>query len=261
MDKFKKKTEIKVKIAHKAEWRLKMRTTLVYDLPTRLFHWLFSGLFLLSFVIAKNIDDESLIFSYHMLSGLMLGGLVLWRIVWGFIGSEHARFFGFNLNPLQLKDYFLGILSGSKKRWPGHNPASSWAAMTMFTLALSLAITGSLMSTGNKEAFEDIHEFMANTFIVVAILHVAGVILHSIRHQDMIALSMVDGKKEISESGAAISSSRFFATALLLAFVISSGTYIFKNFDSQNRTLTVFGQTLQLGENETEENEGIDHNE
>lgn len=232
-----------------------MRSTLVYDLPTRLFHWLFLGLFLLSFVIAKTVDDESLVFSYHMLSGLLLGGLVIWRFVWGFVGSTHARFSGFDLNPRHLKDYFLGILSGSKKRWSGHNPASSWAALTLFFLALGLALSGYLMSTGYKEVFEDIHEFMANTFIVVVALHVAGVSLHMIRHQDAIALSMIDGKKMISESGTAIPSSRHFAAALLVAFVISVGLYLFKDFDSQNRTLTAFGQTLQLGKNENESEE------
>lgn len=232
-----------------------MRSTLVYDLPTRLFHWLFSGLFLLSFIIAETVDDESLVFSYHMLSGLLLGGLVIWRIVWGFIGTEHTRFSGFNLNPIHLKDYFVGMLSGSKKHWLGHNPASSWAAAAMFILALGLAITGYLMSTGNKEAFEDVHELMANTFIVVVILHVAGVILHSIRHQDAIALSMVDGKKVAAGQSDAIPSSRRLAAIMLLALVISGGLYLFKNFDSQNRTLRIFGQTLQLGENENE-NEG-----
>lgn len=229
-----------------------MRPTLIYDLPTRLFHGLFSGLFLTSFVIAQTADDESVAFTYHMLSGLLLSGLVIWRIVWGFIGSKHARFSGFSLKPVHLKDYLLGILSGSKQRWSGHNPASSWAAITMFSLALGLGLTGYLMTTGNKEAFEDIHEFLANTFIIVVGLHVAGVLLHSIRHQDAIALSMVDGKKDISESGAAIPSSRRFAALLLLTLVISGGVYLFKSFDSQARTLTVFGQTLQLGEDETD---------
>lgn len=235
-----------------------MRSTQVYDLPTRLFHWLFSGLFLLSFVIAKTVDDESLAFSYHMLSGLLLGGLVIWRIIWGVIGTEHSRFSGFNLNPLHLKDYFLGILLGSKKRWLGHNPASSWAAITMFALALGLASTGYLMSTGNKETFEDIHEFMANTFILVIIAHIAGVILHSIRHQDALALSMIDGKKETTLPAKSIVSSRPFAALLLLVLVISGGLYLLRNFDSQNRTLNAFGQTLQLGENENE-NEGEEH--
>lgn len=229
-----------------------MRSALIYDLPTRLFHWLFSGLFLMSFIIAKTVDDEAVTFSYHMLAGLLLGGLVVWRLLWGVVGSKHAKFTGFSLNPLDLKDYFWGILSGSKKRWSGHNPASSWAAVTMFVLALGLAITGYLMSTGSKEAFEDIHEFMANTFIVVAALHVAGVVLHSLRHQDGIALSMIDGKKELDESGEAIPSSRGFAAVLLLALVVSGGLYLAKNFDSQKRTLSLFGQTLQMGEAETQ---------
>lgn len=229
-----------------------MRTTLVYDLPTRLFHWLFAGLFLLSFIIAKTVDDDSLVYSYHMLSGLVLGSLVMWRIVWGIIGSRHARFSGFNLNPLALKDYFLGILSGSKTRWSGHNPASSWAAIVMLLLALGLAITGYLMSTGGKETFEDIHEFMANTFIIVVILHVAGVILHTLRHQDTIMLSMIDGKKEVSDSTDSISTTHRFAAVVLLALVVSLGLFLFKNFDTQTRALKVSGLTLQLGESEAE---------
>lgn len=231
-----------------------MRKTLVYDLPTRLFHWLFSGLFLVSFIIAKTVDDESLTFSYHMLSGLLLGGLVIWRLIWGVIGSEHSRFSGFNLHPSDLKDYFLGILSGSQKRWSGHNPASGWAAIALFTLALGLAVTGYLMTTGQKEAFEDLHEFFANTFVIVTIMHVAGVILHSLRHQDSIALSMIDGKKELPNS-ISISSTRPFGAIFLMALVVSMGLYLFKNFDSSTQTLKIFGQTLQLGENEQEKNE------
>lgn len=232
-----------------------MRSTLVYDLPTRLFHWLFAGLFLLSFLVAKNIDDESLLFSYHMLSGLVLGGLVIWRIVWGFIGSTHARFSGFNLSPVDLRDYFLGILSGSKKRWSGHNPASSWAALIMLFLALALSISGYLMSSGNKETFEDLHELMANTFMIVVASHIAGILLHLIRHKDGIALSMLDGKKEVSDSSPALSSVRPFAAVTLIILVISACAYLFNNFDSQSRTLTVFGRTLQLGDNETQEQE------
>lgn len=232
-----------------------MRKTLIYDLPTRLFHWLFATLFLITFAIGKASDDESLVFSYHMLLGLMLTGLVIWRILWGVIGSQHARFSGFNLNIIDLKNYFLGILTGSKKKWTGHNPASSWAAITMFALTLGLGITGYLMSTGSREAFEDIHELMANTFIIVTVLHIAGVILHSFRHQDAIALSMVDGRKELVENNEEIKSSRPFSAILLLAIVFSMGLSLWKNFDAQNRTLVIFGQTLQLSENENENDE------
>ena len=105
-----------------------MRQHLVYDLPTRIFHWLFAGLFLTAFVIAKTIDDESAIYSWHMLAGLTLSFVVVLRILWGFFGTQHARFSGFALNPMDLLSYFKGILTGEKRRWAGHNPASSWAA-------------------------------------------------------------------------------------------------------------------------------------
>lgn len=229
-----------------------MRSTLIYDLPTRLFHWIFAGLFLFSFIVAKTIDSESLVFSYHMLSGLLLGLLVLWRILWGFIGSKHARFTGFDLNPLHLKDYLLGIINGSKKRWAGHNPASSWAGIFMIILALGLSTTGYLMSIGYKEDLEDIHEIMANTFIVIVIFHVAGVILHMILHRDAIALSMLDGKKATFELGSEIKTSRPFSALVLLLLMTVGGLYLYKNFNSQKRTLNLFGQTLQLGESDDE---------
>lgn len=234
-----------------------MRSTLVYDLPTRIFHWVFSSLFLITFFIAKTVKDESIVFSYHSLLGLLLGALVLWRIFWGFFGSKHAKFSGFCLNLAELKSYLSGIVSGSKKRWPGHNPASSWAAVAMFALTLGLASTGYLMTTGNKELFEDVHELLANTFIVIAVLHISGVLLHSARHRDTIALSMVDGKKELSGNEEAIASSKPLAGIILVALIFSASIYIYKNFNPQNKTLSLLGNTLQLGEQE-HENEGKD---
>jgi len=221
---------------------------LVYDLPTRLFHWIFASLFLTAFTIAKTTDDESIVFSYHMLLGLLLGGLVIWRIIWGFIGSRYARFSSFALSPVQLKDYFFGILTGSKKRWAGHNPASSWAALAMLLLAFGLAVTGYLMVTGSKETFEDFHEFLANMFMIIAVFHVSGVIFHSMRFKDQIALSMVTGKKDFAEPELAVKSSRSFAAIVLLALVFSGGIYLFKGFNSNNGELLVLGQTLQIGE-------------
>ena len=230
-----------------------MRKTLIYDLPTRLFHWLFAGFFLTSFVIAKTIDDETVLFSYHMISGLLLGGLVLWRLVWGFVGSQHARFADFSLHPMELKNYFAGFIFGSKKKWSGHNPASSWAALVMLVLAASLAVTGYLMTTGSKEAVEDIHELLANAFIVVVGLHVTGVILHTLRHRDWIGLSMLDGKKDLHESSEAITSKRPIAAVVLIALVGGFAFYLNNNFDTTQGTLNLFGSRLEIGEAQTSE--------
>jgi cytochrome b len=233
-----------------------MRSTLVYDLPIRLFHWLFSALFLTSFIIAKTTDDESAIFTYHMLTGALLFGLVLWRLIWGIIGSSNSRFSGFKLNPIDLKNYFWGIITRSKNRWTGKNPASSWASIAMFALTFGLAATGYLMISGGNEVFEDIHELFANAFVIIVIFHISGVLLHSIRHNDAIALSMIDGKKECPEESKSISSSRPFSAIVLFALVLSSGLYLYKNFDPQRQTLYIFGQILQLSENKGPDHDG-----
>lgn len=227
-----------------------MRSVLVYDLPTRLFHWLFAFFFLISFTIAKSSDDESVVFSYHMLVGFLLGQLILWRILWGFMGSTHARFSDFVLNPIELKNYFQGLLSGSKKRWLGHNPATSWAAVIMFTLGLGLAVTGYLMGTGYKNELEDVHELMANSFLVIVLLHISGVIFHSLRHKDFIALSMLDGRKEMAGDHPSISSTRWMGALLLVIFIGLGGLYIFKNFNPEERSLRFFSETLQLEPND-----------
>ena len=227
-----------------------MRNQLVYDLPLRLFHWLFAALFVVAFLIAKTVDDESAVFSYHMLAGLLLGFIVCLRLIWGVVGTRHARFSGFALHPQDLLKYLKGIVSGDQKRWSGHNPASSWAAILMFALALGLGLTGYLMASGQKETFEDVHEVLANGFLVVVLLHIAGVVLHALRHQDGIALSMVDGAKEDLGTAGAIQSSRPMVALIFVALVAGFGAYLAKNFNRQNQTLHFFGQQLQLGENE-----------
>lgn len=225
-----------------------MRTKLIYDLPTRIFHWSFAFLFLTSFFIAKNVDDESIIFAFHMLSGLLIGPLVVWRIFWGFSGSKHARFANFRLHPKDLIQYTLGVFSNSKKRWSGHNPASSWSTIVMLTLALGLSVTGYFMTSGFKEQVEDLHELMANTFLIVVIMHVLGIAIHSWQHRDSIAFSMLDGKKDISTESDSISNSHRLAALILLFLIGTMATYLFLGFNPPKGTLNFFGNTLTLGE-------------
>ncbi|MGE0631238.1 MAG: cytochrome b/b6 domain-containing protein [Pseudobdellovibrionaceae bacterium] len=234
-----------------------MRNRLIYDIPTRLFHWLFAGLFIATFLIAKTVDDESPIFSYHMLAGLLLGFTVLLRFVWGFVGSKYSRFASFALHPKDLLAYFGGILSGDKRKWAGHNPASSWATLAMLALSLGLGATGYLMASGQKEAFEDVHELLANGFLVVVLMHVAGVILHALRHHDGIAMTMIDGAKSDILQAEATSNSRPAVALLFVGLIATFAVHLARNFDGQKQTLNFFGTTLQLGENE--EGDGAEH--
>ncbi len=232
-----------------------MHKKLIYDLPTRIFHWGFAGLFVAAFFIAKTMDDENPTFSYHMLAGLMLAGLVILRLIWGVIGTRYARFSSFALNPIDLIEYGKGIFTGNKKRWPGLNPASSYATIIMLGSSLVLAITGYLMATGSKEAFEDIHELFANVFLVTVLLHVAGVLFHSFRHQDGIALAMVHGKKDEDEPHSEPVGQKPIIALLLIVLMATFGGYLVKNYNTSTRELNFFGKTLSLGEKE-DENEG-----
>lgn len=230
---------------------MKKHLHLVYDLPTRVFHWAFAGLFLTGFLIAKLIDSESPWFNYHSLAGLTLGFLVLLRVVWGFTGTKHARFSGFALNPKDLVGYFKGILLNDKRRWAGHNPASSWAGLSMMCLALGLAITGYLMTSGaGKEDFEDLHELLANAFIIVVGFHILGIAVHTLRHREMIGLSMIDGKKVAISAEQTIPSARSATGVLMIALLVAFALYLNVNFNRQTGVLRFLGATLQLSDNE-----------
>lgn len=230
-----------------------MRNQLIYDIPTRIFHWLFAGLFFAAFLIAKTVDDGSPVFSYHMLGGILLAFTVLLRIVWGFIGTKHSRFASFALHPKDFIAYFNGILSGDKRKWAGHNPASSWATLAMLVLALGLGTTGYLMANGQKENFEDIHELLAHGFLVVVLMHLAGVIIHVSRHKDRIAMAMIDGAKSGVAQDETISNSRPIVGVLFLGLFTAFAGHLAGNFDLQEQTLNFLGSTLQLGETEAVE--------
>jgi cytochrome b len=233
-----------------------MRKKLVYDLPTRIFHWLFAALFLGAFIIGKTIDEDSATYPFHMLIGLTLGFLVLLRLIWGVFGSRHAQFKNWALKPLDLITYFKGIVSGDKRKWAGHNPASSWAAIIMMLLGLGLVATGYLMtSSGDALKIKDWHELLANSFLVVVLMHVAGIAIHTFRHRELIGLSMLNGKKNNIDEKEQIETARAAFGVLLLAMIFAFCLNLYRNYNFQSRTLNFWGTQLQLSEQEGGEGE------
>ncbi len=238
------------------------RSRFVYDAPTRLFHWLFTGLFVTGFTVAQIVDDESSVFPIHMLIGLTLGFVVCLRLIWGLVGTQYARFSGFALRPKDLIAYFQGILVGDRKRWPGHNPASSWAAIAMWSLTIGLVTTGILMTNSaatlgtSTELLEEVHEVLANAFIIVILGHLAGLILHTIRFRDAIGLSMLDGKKAVEVQTQKPVPAHRGVAIVVFGLVLSFATKLALSYDSKSRSLSAFGQVLQLGGTETDGERG-----
>ena len=136
----------------------------------------------------------------------------------------------------------------------GHNPASSYAALAMFGFTFGLAITGILMSKGiGEDFFEEIHELCSNGFMITAVLHVAGVILHHVKHKDGLLFSMLDGKKEPIEGESGITSNRPIVALVFVGLILSFGIYLNQNYDSTTQNLNFQGVEIDLGENEHED--------
>jgi cytochrome b len=235
-----------------------MARVLIWDLPTRIFHWLLTIGFFVTVVISLAVDDDSPLFSAHMIIGIMLGVMVLLRIVWGFVGTRYARFSSFLFSPQSLLKYIFGAMNGSATRSIGHNAGSSYGIFAMLGLVLITAVTGLMISNGN-EAAEELHEIASYLLMAVVAVHIVGVGWYSLRHKENITLSMLTGRKEASADDA-IPTSRPIAGIVFLLFVGFLTVRLFQNYDRTTGTTTFpgLGITIPLGESEGSEGGGDD---
>lgn len=227
-----------------------MKRILVWDLPVRLFHWLLAASFFGAFAIGNLADDGSSVFPLHMLLGAVMAFMVMLRLVWGFVGSRHARFGSFVFGPMAILEYLKDTVRPGAKRWVGHNPGSSVAIWAMFALTIGLALTGAFMSTG-PHLLEELHEVLAWALAAVVGTHVAGVIWHTVRHRENIIGSMVTGYKD-GDAAQGIASAH---PLVALGFVLATGAWagaLVQGYDAPNSavTLPLLGTTVQLGEGE-----------
>lgn len=233
---------------------------LVWDLPTRLFHWLFAGSFVAAFTIGQVVDDDAAAFKLHMLLGGVMAFMVLLRVVWGFVGSRHARFSAFVFGPRAVVDYLSRALRGQETHHTGHNPGSSAAIFLMLALALGLAGTGAFMSRGG-EVLEEAHEVLAYLMVTVVAVHVAGVAWHTYRHRENITRGMIDGRK-VAGPEQGIKSAHPVVAAVFLALVGLWTVGLVRGYDPATGrvTLPLVGGSIVLGEDE-EDGDGHERHE
>lgn len=232
---------------------------LVWDLPLRIFHWLLAGSFLLAWTLAVTSDDESRAFAVHGLLGLFIAALVAFRLVWGLVGTRHARFADFATRPAALAAYLKGVFLGTGRSYVGHNPASAYATWAMLLLLVGLIWTGLLLGGGN-ESVEDLHELFAHSMLALVGIHVLGVIVHTLRHRDPIALGMIDGRKR-GPAAAAIRSPRPVSALVLGVLLASWAAGLWRGYEPRTGrvTLPVLGASVSLGESEDEGGEHRSH--
>lgn len=225
----------------------------IWDLPIRLWHWILTGSLIAAAVIALALGEHSSLFPYHSILGLVMGLMVVLRLIWGVIGTRHARFASLAFSPGALFSYLRGVAFGGAPRFPGHNPGAAYATIAMLILTFVICGTGIALSQGN-EAIKELHEISVYALLAVAGAHILGVIAHTVRHHEPIALSMIHGKK-IAEPDQAITSSRPVAAFVFLLLVGGWAFMLVRAYDpaTQSTTIPFTSFKLQLGEAEGDE--------
>ncbi len=194
----------------------------VWDPLVRLFHWTLVAAFTIAYLTEDDWQE------LHVWAGYTVAALLAFRLLWGFIGPKHARFSDFVFSPANIMAYLKDMLALRAKRYIGHNPAGGAMVIALLLSLAATTLSGMQVyaveenagpfaqiemnispvasayadddeheGEGHKEGgvWEEIHEFFANFTLFLVVLHIAGVIISSLAHNENLPRSMVTGKK------------------------------------------------------------------
>jgi cytochrome b len=168
------------------------RAVLVWDLPVRVFHWLMVLCFAGAWLTAESERWRLL----HVTLGYTMGGLVAFRVLWGLIGTRHARFASFVRGPRKVLAYLRSLVRGEPEHHVGHNPAGALAIVVMLGLVVGIVLTGHAnFNDIGGHWVEDVHESAASLMLALVGVHLAGVLASSWLHGENLARAMVSGRK------------------------------------------------------------------
>lgn len=189
---------------------------LVWDVPTRIFHWLLALSFTGAFLTAESERYRDI----HVVLGYTVLGLLAFRLLWGFFGTRYAQFRSFLFKPGEILSYFFSLLEGKPKHYVGHNPAGSVAIWLLLGLGISSGLTGVLLLQDiGGDAMEELHEGLANAMLVVVFIHIAGVVVSSVMHRENLVRSMITGFKSAGPNEGISRSYRWLGAIMLAAVV------------------------------------------
>lgn len=196
-----------------------MKKVLVWDAPVRLAHWTMA----LAFALAYITHDSEQWRLTHVTAGYSFFAVLMFRMLWGFIGTRHARFRSFWFRPGEVVAYLKSIGRGKAAHWTGHNPAGSYAIFAILAIGLITPITGFLTYQEiGGELMEEPHEFFGNLLLLLVGVHIAGVVLGSLLHRENLVRAMITGHK-LGADADAITSTRLW-TAFVLAILTTAAT-------------------------------------
>lgn len=162
-----------------------IRTIRTWDPGVRLFHWLLVVAIALAFL---SSEEDNVLAAWHEPAGWVASVLIAFRLVWGIVGGEHARFANL-IRPSRIRGHVTGLFAGRVHASLGHNPLGGLAVIGLLALTAGTVLTG---ATGG----EDIHEVIAWALMAMIGLHVVAVIAMTFLTRDNLIGAMVTGRKK-----------------------------------------------------------------
>jgi cytochrome b len=209
-----------------------MQKRLVWDLPVRLFHWLLVASLLLQWLSAEIIDDAM---DIHFYNGYFLLGLILFRFIWGFIGTRHARFSQFICSPNVILAYLKNLFSQNYVPSTGHNPLGG-LMLPAVLLLVAIQGTSGLFTSDDivhsgpyyqsvsdtwQSIFQWLHHTTFNLIWAVVAIHLAAIGLYTLKFKHDLVSPMLHGKKAVAKQDAIPHSQ------LLKALILAIGVAVF----------------------------------
>ena len=188
---------------------------LVWDWPVRIGHWLLVSAFIVAWLTGES-EAWRLV---HVWAGGVMVGVILFRLVWGIVGTRHAQFRSFLRGPQAVMAYLRGLLQKAPNSYPGHNAAGGWSIIMLLALGLATGGSGWWLYQGAGDVWEEIHEGLASAMLLMVLIHITGVIVSGFIHQENLPRAMVDGYKT-GQKEEAIPHSRLGVALIMLIWVI-----------------------------------------
>lgn len=210
-----------------------MEKKLIWDIPTRLFHWLLVLSLAGQYITAEWMDNAM---QWHFYLGYFTLGLIIFRVIWGFVGSDYARFSQFICGPKAAFGYLTTLFKQDSVAHAGHNPLGGLVVIVMLALIAVQAVSGLFMTDdifldgpwhsavedGTLDTMAFLHNNVFNILLAVIALHIAAIGFYAIYKKQKLAPAMIHGKKQTREKG--ITSSRLLA-AIIVALISAGIVY------------------------------------
>lgn len=196
-------------------------------MAVRVFHWSLVAFFTLAYITSEFSED------WHVITGYIVFGLVVFRLLWGVIGTHYARFSQFVYRYQRVKRYLRSLMRAEPEHYYGHNPAGGWAVIFMLVMLLLISYTGMEIEAAEGEGllaqspvslipaahadddehdddeeeneqhefWEDVHEVLVNIMLLFIVFHIAAVLVSSGLHEENLVRAMITGyKKKVDRS-------------------------------------------------------------